>query len=67
MLSFFLDEKGPLLIKWLQQGATVNAEVYCNTLMNLKQAIKNKRRGKFTKEIVFLQDNAKPHVANKTI
>ncbi len=53
MLSFFFNDKGPLIIDWLQQGATINAEVYCNTLVNLKQAIKNQRRGKFMKGMVL--------------
>ncbi|GBN97011.1 hypothetical protein AVEN_178452-1 [Araneus ventricosus] len=62
-----IGEEGPLLIDWLQRGATVNAERYCNTLLRLKQIIKNKRRDKLSNGIVHLQDNARPHVAKKTL
>ncbi|GBN93428.1 hypothetical protein AVEN_126624-1 [Araneus ventricosus] len=51
-------EEGSLLIDWLQRGATVNAERYCNVLLRLKQTIKNKRKGKRSNGIVLLQDNA---------
>lgn len=62
LLGLFFDDKGPLLIKWLQYRATVNAEMYCNelhTLVKLNQAIKNNLRGNLSKEIVLLKDNAR--------
>ena len=58
-------DKGPLLIEVLH--TTVNAEVHCSTLVKLKQVVKNKQKDKLLKKIVLLQDNARPHAANKTV
>ena len=49
MLSFFFEDKGPLLTKRLQQDATINAEVYCNTLLKLKKPIKESVEASFQK------------------
>ena len=64
MLNFFFEDKGLFLIEWLQQDATVNALL--QTLVKLKQAIKDKPRGKLLKEKVLLQGNVRPHVVSKT-
>lgn len=40
---------------------------YCSMLLKLKQNIKNKCREKLLVGIVFLQDNAKSHVAKKIL
>lgn len=58
MFSFFFDER-PLLIYWIQRGATINAERYCNTLLRLKQTIRNKCRDKLSNGIVIPQNNAR--------
>ncbi|GBO33629.1 hypothetical protein AVEN_98611-1 [Araneus ventricosus] len=47
--------------------ARCTIERYCNTLLRLKQTVKNKRRGKLSNGIVLLQDNARPHVAKNTL
>lgn len=64
MLTFFFDCKGPLLIDFLEPGATINARRYVETLQNLKHAIKSKCPGMLTDSIILLQDNAHPHIAN---
>ncbi len=46
--------------------STVNSETYFDTLMRLRRAIQNKRRGKLSKGVKLLHDNAKPHTAKLT-
>ncbi|GFW71542.1 mariner Mos1 transposase [Trichonephila clavipes] len=58
--------QGMLLIDFLECGATINSERYCQTLRNLRRAVQNKRRGKLTYKTLFLHDNARPHTANCT-
>ncbi|GFV83346.1 histone-lysine N-methyltransferase SETMAR [Trichonephila clavipes] len=48
------------------ESQTINAAVYCETLRKLRRAIQNKRRGFLSKGVVFLHDNARPHIANVT-
>ena len=44
----------------------MTAEYYCKILEKLRRAIQNKRRGKLTKGVLLLHDNARPHVAATT-
>jgi hypothetical protein len=53
-----LDQDGILLIDYLSKGQTINAESYLSLLVQLKDILKEKRRGKFTKGVLFLHDNA---------
>lgn len=66
LASIFWDKDGVLLTDYLQKGQTINAEYYCNLLAQLKEALKEKRRGKLRKGILFLQDNAPAHKATRT-
>ena len=63
MLTCFFDEKGPLMLERFETGGTVNANRFCDTLRKLKTAIKNRRRGRTSKGVSLLHDNARPHVA----
>ena len=45
----FWDQDGILLIYFLPKGQTINAEYYLSLLVQLKDILKEKRRGKFTK------------------
>ena len=58
---FFWDQDGILLIDYLPKGQTNNAEYYSSLLVQLKDILKEKRRGKFTKNVLFLHDNAPAH------
>ncbi|GFV34344.1 mariner Mos1 transposase [Trichonephila clavipes] len=60
------DRQGVLLINFLERGAAINSERYCQTLRNLRRAVQNKRRGQLTSKILFLHDNARPDTANCT-
>ena len=61
-LDFFWDQEGIILIDYPPKGQTINAEYYSSLLVQLKE----KRRGKFTKGVLFLHDNAPAHRALAT-
>lgn len=63
MLTLFFDSEGWLLADFLQKGTTINGLYYANILEQLKEAIKEKRRGKLTKGVILLDDNAPVHRA----
>jgi len=62
----FWDQDGILLIDYLPEGQTINAEYYSSLLVQLKNILKEKRHGKFTKVVLFLHDNAPAHQAIAT-
>lgn len=66
MATVFWDRQGVLLIDFLERGATINSDRYCQTLRKLRRAVQNKRRGKLSSKILFFHDNARPHTANRT-
>ena len=66
LASMFWDQDGILLIDCLPKGQTINAEYYSSQLVQLKDILKEKRRGKFTKGVLFLDDNVPAHRALAT-
>ena len=66
MCTVFWDRKGVLLVDFLPQGFTINADVYCDALTKLHHAIQNKRRGMLSRGVVLTHDNACPHTAATT-
>jgi len=63
LASIFGDQDGILLIP---KGQTINTEFYSCLLVQLKDILKEKRRGKVTKAVLFLHDNAPAHQALAT-
>jgi len=57
----FWDQDGALLIDYLPKRRTINEEYYLSMLVQFKDILKEKRHGKFTKEVLFLHDNAPVH------
>jgi len=57
---------GILLINYLPKGQTINTEYYSFLLVQLKDILKEKRRGNVTKRVSFLHDNAPTHRAVAT-
>jgi len=57
LASVFWDQGGILSIDYFPNGQTINAEYYLSLLVQLKET----RRGKFTKGVLFLHDNAPAH------
>lgn len=66
MATVFWDRQGVLLVDYLPKHETINKEYYCKLLFDLRRAIQNKRRGKLSKKIILLHDNARPHTAGVT-
>ena len=66
LASIFWDQDSILLIAYLPKGQTINAEYYSSLLAPLTDILKKKRRGKVTKGVLFLHDNAPAHRALAT-
>ena len=62
----FFHQDGILLIFYLPKGQTIDAEYYSSLLVQLKDILKEKCCGKFTKLVLFLHDNAPAHRALAT-
>ena len=61
LASTFWDQDRILLTDYLPNGQTINAEYYSSLLVQMKDILKEKRRGKVTKGVLFLHDNASAH------
>jgi len=62
----FWDQDSILLIDYLPKDQTINSEYYSSLLMQLKDILKEKRRGNVTKGVLFLHNNAPAHWAFAT-
>lgn len=69
LLSVFWDSKGVISMQVLPRNQTLNSNVYCEQLEQLRLDIQTKRRRLFgnNQHLYFLQDNAKPHVARQSL
>jgi histone-lysine N-methyltransferase SETMAR len=63
MLTLFFDAEGWLLADFLRKGTTITGAYYAQLLERLRSAIKEKRRGKLSKGIWLLDDDAPVHRA----
>ncbi|CAH2086943.1 unnamed protein product [Euphydryas editha] len=61
MATVFWDSEGILFINYKDKGVSITGEYYASILERLKEAIKQKRRGKLTKGVLLLHDNAPVH------
>jgi transposase len=67
MATIFWDSKGVLYVEFLTECRTINAEYYSALLEGrVKTAISNNRKRVQT-SVLFLQDNARPHMAARTM
>ena len=57
LASIFSDQNSVLFIDSLPKSQTISAEFYLCLLVKLKDILKEKRRGNFTKGVLFVQDN----------
>ena len=63
MASVFWDSLGVIMIDYLQQGRTIHGACYAAELRRLRQEIARKRRGKWTRSVLLLQDNVPAHTS----
>jgi histone-lysine N-methyltransferase SETMAR len=61
--TVFWDRRGVLLIDFMTQGTTINADVYCETISKLRRAIQNKRQGLLSSGVLLLHDNTQQQTA----
>lgn len=67
MLCMFWDCEGVVFREFMGINTTVNADKYCEQLLNVRRALIEKRPALINRnKVVFQHDNARPHVANKT-
>lgn len=68
LLSVWWDCKGIIFFELLPSGETITANKYCEQLIKLDAKIQEKRPILANrKDILFLHDNARPHVAKQTL
>ncbi|XP_045453244.1 histone-lysine N-methyltransferase SETMAR-like [Melitaea cinxia] len=63
MVSVFWDAQGIIMVEYLEKGATITGSYYADQIRRLREAIKEKRRGKLRAGVLFHQDNAPAHKA----
>ena len=63
MAAFFWDSQGVITIDYLEQVRTINDAYYAAELGRLRQVIARKRRGKLTRGVLLLQENAPAHTS----
>lgn len=61
MGSIFWDSQGVVMIEYLSRGATITGSLYAEQIKKLRNEIREKRRGKLSKVVLFHQDNAPAH------
>ena len=66
LASIFWDQDGIRLIDYLPKGQTINADYYSSLLVQLKDILKEKHRGKFTNVVLFSHDNSPAHLTLAT-
>ena len=66
MATIIWDVEGILLIDYLPRKTIITGNYYVEVLRCLLQAIKDKRRGKLSRNILLLHDNAPAHSAKMT-
>ncbi len=64
MLSVWWDTKGVVYWELLPPNATITAAYYCNQLQRLREEFQRVRAGHGN--VLFLHDNARPHIAKIT-
>jgi len=66
LASIFSDQDAISLTDYLPKGQTINAEYYSSLLVQLKDILRDKCRGKVTRAVLFFHDNAPAHRALAT-
>ena len=66
MVTVFWDSVGVILVDCMSKGATINSNVYINTLKKLKAIIRRIRPALEMSNILLQHDNARPYTSLKT-
>ena len=61
MASIFCNNQGVIMVDYLEEGPMINGAYYAEELRRLHQEIVRKRRGKLTRGVLLLLNNAPAH------
>ena len=64
MMIIFWDKDGVLLTEHLPRGTTINGSCYASVIERLRSVIVEKERGKVSRGVLLLHDNAPIHKSN---
>jgi [histone H3]-lysine36 N-dimethyltransferase SETMAR len=68
LLVTFFDIKGIVHYEYLEEGQTINKEIYLNILRRLRESIRLKRKEMWSsKNWILHHDNARPHTATSVL
>ena len=67
MASIFSGIQVVIMVDYLEEDRTINDAYYAEELRRLRHEIVRKRRGKLTRSILLLQDNALAHTSQSVI
>ena len=59
MATVFWDAKGVIMLDFLPKRSTITGVYYANLLDRVRTAIREKRRGKLSKDVLLQQNNAR--------
>ena len=65
MATVFWDAEGIVLIDYLEHGSTITGTYYADLIGKCRAALKEKRRGKLRRGVLFHQDNAPAHTSSQ--
>ena len=66
MVTVFLDSVGVILVDFMSKEATINSDVYIDTLKRLKRRIQKIQPALKMSKVLLQHDNARPHASLKT-
>ena len=66
MVIVFWDSVGVILVEFMSKGATINLDVYIDTLKKLKPQIQRVGPALKVSKVLLQHDNARPHTSLKT-
>ena len=66
MVTVFWDSVGVILVDFVPKGATINSDVYINSLKKLKARIRRVRPALEMSKVSLQHDNARSHTSLKT-
>ena len=67
MATVFWDAEGTVLTDYLEHGRTITGTYYADLIGKVRAALKEKRRGKLRRGVLFHQDNAPAHTSSQAL
>ena len=67
MATVFWDAEGTVLVDYLEHGSTITGPYYTDQVGQIRAALKEKRRGKLRRGVLFHQDNAPAHTSSEAL